>query len=406
MENKNIVVSSNKRITKYSSGTIKRGLELATSISNTNDSQQSNSEQADVSRYGSAYEGLLHLKKNEDEQAIKLFEKSIAINPLNYRAWFWRGVALQKQENYKDATSSYNRAIEINPDSNRSLIRKAEINYILEQYDKAYISIEKVRVNSFQENGFYHLQYWHLKGQILYKKCCYQESLVCYQKLIKIDSDNTYATCALLKQGSIHLHLKNFDQALFCWEKVTQINSDCFSAWYLKGLLLYDLKKYEQSLENLEKAVYLNSKDFKALFDLGSMLLKLKQYNKSVIAFDKAIAIKPNHCSALLEKSCALFELEKYRESIICCNSVIRLKPGFYKAFAYKARASYALQRYTQAFINTGIAEEIEPNCELIKNLRSSLTRKILLGELVFSKEDKIMMIQSKTNFDKEKYID
>lgn len=56
------------------------------------------------------FEGNIH-------DAIRLLDEYIALHPAADEAWYLRGNAYRKEENYRQALNNYLKAIELNPDS-------------------------------------------------------------------------------------------------------------------------------------------------------------------------------------------------------------------------------------------------------------------------------------------------
>ncbi len=55
--------------------------------------------------------------ENKTSKAIRLLDECINQDPTADEAWYLRGNAYRKQENFQQALNNYLKAIEINPDS-------------------------------------------------------------------------------------------------------------------------------------------------------------------------------------------------------------------------------------------------------------------------------------------------
>jgi len=113
-------------------------------------------------------------------------------------------------------------------------------------------------------------------GDIFYKEDKCPDAIECYEKVIKIDSNNALAWCGkgnvLLKQGKnsedvtycVKCHLSPvlseafYNDAVKCYEKATKINPKFKDAWYKKGVALERLGKDSEAKRCFEIAKELN----------------------------------------------------------------------------------------------------------------------------------------------------
>ena len=67
---------------------------------------------------------ILDVTEGQQERAVQLLNKSVAIDPDNSESYAWLGIAHNKAGEYEKALSSYNRALEINPKDSASTTQK------------------------------------------------------------------------------------------------------------------------------------------------------------------------------------------------------------------------------------------------------------------------------------------
>jgi tetratricopeptide (TPR) repeat protein len=65
------------------------------------------------------------------EEAIKMFDKELEINPQDDDAWYAKGLALFYLEQYKKAIEAYYKALEIGPQSEIILAEKSNVESLL-----------------------------------------------------------------------------------------------------------------------------------------------------------------------------------------------------------------------------------------------------------------------------------
>ena len=65
------------------------------------------------------------------DEAIKVYEKAIEINPKDSDAWYNKGVTLDSLHKPDEAIKSYNKAIEVNPKNSMAWYKKGLALHIL-----------------------------------------------------------------------------------------------------------------------------------------------------------------------------------------------------------------------------------------------------------------------------------
>lgn len=125
------------------------------------------------------HQGNHLLDRQSYEDAIKAYDKAIAIKVENPEAWINRGIALTSLQRYKDAIASYNKAIAIQPDKYEALINR---------------------------------------GIALTKLHRYQDAIASYNRAIAIKQDLHQAyynkACSYALQSNLELAIENLDKAI------------------------------------------------------------------------------------------------------------------------------------------------------------------------------------------------
>ena len=98
------------------------------------------------------------IKKSNFEKAINLYETIIKIEPDNYSAYFFLGIAMRRVGNTNEAIESYEKAIKLKPDFVDAYYNLGNILYFLKKFDKARINYEKaIKLNPNFENAYFNL---------------------------------------------------------------------------------------------------------------------------------------------------------------------------------------------------------------------------------------------------------
>lgn len=175
MNNKDIIVSSNKTIAKYSSDVVKRGLDLATLIENKNDIDELHLEQ-----------GVILYKAGEYEKAVYYFNKIAEIDNsyLITEACELKGMAFIALKSYNKAIASYSEALRVQPQATRFLELRADLYASLKRYTEALNDFEQILCIQPDLDKI-----WLKKGFILNELQNYQEAIISYDRALKIKPD-------------------------------------------------------------------------------------------------------------------------------------------------------------------------------------------------------------------------
>lgn len=112
-----------------------------------------------------------------------------------------------------------------------------------------------------------------------------EESLKIYQQVIDCYPDSTLA---LVGQGNVHYHLKNFDEALVAYETAVQNDQRNLYAYSGKGYTLLEFNRLEDALSAFEQALLLDDRNASAYYGKGQALALLQQYDEAEDAYVRA----------------------------------------------------------------------------------------------------------------------
>ncbi len=89
------------------------------------------------------HQGNNLLDRENYEDAIKAYDKAIAIKVESPEAWINRGIALTSLQRYQDALASYNKAIAIKPNKYEALINRGIALTKLHRYQDGIVSYDR-----------------------------------------------------------------------------------------------------------------------------------------------------------------------------------------------------------------------------------------------------------------------
>lgn len=165
--------------------------------------------------------GRIEEKRNNFDQAIELYEKSIAIKAENvYAQLQLGGLKANVKEDYEAAVLHYNKVIEIDPYAAEPYVRVAEAYYKMEEFPRAKQFIEiALGINEFQEEALNLLgtYYWKVEND-------YDKAIETYQKGLdhQLHGDSAILLASL---GDLHAqYMQDMDKAKLYYEKSLKVN--------------------------------------------------------------------------------------------------------------------------------------------------------------------------------------
>ena len=153
------------------------------------------------------------------------------------------------------------------------------------------------------------------EGDRLFKAGKYEESLVHYEKAIKLSSK---PATAWTSRGVALKRLGDFGGALRSHNTAIKLNPKNEIAWCNKGDLLFRLNKYDAALECYDNALDLNPRYAIAWNNKGTTLARMERYEEAKKCQDMATRLKPKYAAAWVNKGEIFAKLGNRQEAIAC----------------------------------------------------------------------------------------
>jgi tetratricopeptide (TPR) repeat protein len=359
-ENRQHIDKSNQRkLNRYSSSLVKKGLDLAGSLkSNINTPETWRLRGNDLFRSGDL------------NGALSCYEKALGLDDKYSLAWNNRGSVLNALQRYQEALHSLEMATTTDPQNALAWHNMAKIlGSKFGDYEKAVKCFDKViEIDSENEEA------WWLRGSDLEKLGRYQEAIEDYKQAIHINPNYFGAWIVL---GNLLNKIEEYEDALFCYDSILKIDKShigqnkVFSEnykeeviWMLRGAALQRLERTEEALASYQKSLqFIPNKDEALLWYLtGSQLFKLERYQESIYHFDKALSIDSSNSEAWYAKAQIFFKFEMYEEAIDCYEQCLVHNPENINAWNNIGYTLEKLGRYLEALDNYKKVFEIDPD--------------------------------------------
>ena len=148
-----------------------------------------------MSVQGSFEKGNAYLQKEQYQEAISEYVKTVNANPKHAKAWMLIGLSYNMIGEYTKAIEYCNQAVKVNPKLTKAWKLIAEAYYYLDDYKgtvEAYHQVVKLKPNN--ADG------WIGLGQAYYNLGKYKWAIYCYEKALKINPNVNYVKI-LLKEA-------------------------------------------------------------------------------------------------------------------------------------------------------------------------------------------------------------
>lgn len=223
--------------------------------------------------------------------------------------WIKEGDALHNQSKHDEAVKAYDKAIELDPQSEEAWTKKGVALFGSESAtadDSMRCFDNAILINPNCADAWYQKGSWlkHLaSSEYIYGKDTYgdlraQEALNCFDEVTRIESNNTKA---LGEKGDTLEFLGMYTDALLCYDRIIGIdpndNMTCYEAWSDKADIYMKLKNYELAIACYDQAINAYSGDknrvlYQLLFvDKANALLKLGRTAEANTTFAKAVEL-------------------------------------------------------------------------------------------------------------------
>lgn len=230
--------------------------------------------------------GLEFENKNENDRAIKEFEKILKMDPSDEDALFNLGFIFSDMRQYKNAYALFKKLINTNP-----------------KHVEAYNSL----------------------GLLFARQGKYSDSLTVYQKGIENNPD-----AALLYNniGNLLYDMGRYEQALINFKKAGELNPAYTERLYHLGIDSF-IKggEIDDAILKLEESAAKNGNKAKTMHDLGLAYLEKHMYDKAIASFNQALTIDPNYTSAYINLGYAYQHKESYMLAVKALERAAYLNP-------------------------------------------------------------------------------
>jgi len=200
--------------------------------------------------------GMLLLRLKRNHEALKVFSRSIALEPGDAQSHIGRAMALGALMRDQEALGAVDMALRLSPENPDAWNSRANILLRLRRYEGALICSDRlVRLNRTSAAA------WHNRGAALYGLRRFREALAAYEKALSLDEQNAStwnnSAVTLMSLGSNEPALANFARAL-------EINALDPAIWSARAKALTNFGRFAEAAKDCERALALDAGNISA----------------------------------------------------------------------------------------------------------------------------------------------
>ena len=194
--------------------------------------------------------GVIKGIRNEQQEAIRLFKKAIAINANHNFVQFNLAKALSEVGKDEESMPHHKKAVQLAPGHVEAWLNYGVSLSNLRRFEEALLCYEKV----FSINPQY-VQAWSNYGVALYKLARYEEALEAYDKALALAPEHVEAW---LNSGAAFDKLERYEAAVGAYERALSLNPNLAETWFNYGISLRQLERDVDALAAYERALSIN----------------------------------------------------------------------------------------------------------------------------------------------------
>ena len=265
-------------------------------------------------------------------------KRALDVNPNNYWAYNYLGLALEKQGRMEEAIEHYKQALKINPEYLDAHVNlglafsgQGRENAAITQYKKAL----KIDHRSLEA----HLDL----GVILLRQGKLKEAIKHYQEALEInpacaDAYNALGV-ALIRKGKVDDAIGQFRKALRIDPSYNEAERNLDIAIKSRDRII----KINNAISRLRQVIKGNPENPELYNRLGNLYKALGDLDEAIEQYQKALSIKSDYIQALNNLSLVYADRNEYHKSLGCLKKILQLMPNSAK-ICYNIACIYARQ--------------------------------------------------------------
>ena len=333
-------------------------------------------------QYNKAYffwMGRSHLVENRYREAIIIYNALLRVDPDDYEAYFFRGIAKANLDDNLGAEQDFTIAIEKNPVSTMAYHHRAITRMLQGNYDDALADFrEAIELRPDLSNSYYSRGYTFLMSRQ------FEAAIEDFTTFI---FHNNRVADAYLLRGTAWLQLKDTLRAMEDYDTAIRTNRDNPDGYNRRGGVLMEQGRYEDALADFETAVEKDTTYTYSYFNRALAYERLNRFPEAVADLDRVIDMNPDEPVAYYNRAIIRSNTGDWGGALADYERVTELSPGNVVAYYNRAMVRSRLGDLEGAVTDYSRAIELYPDFAAAYHARSEL--RLLLRDTRGARQDR-----------------
>jgi tetratricopeptide (TPR) repeat protein len=283
-----------------------------------------------------------YLEQGMPDLALADLELALVLEPRNELGLLTQGNAYCALEQYEEALTCFDQALEQNPTFAKALNNRGLVQKSLGLHREAFKSYaEAITIDPQYADAFNNL------GILLMELENLDQAVQCFDAAISLSPSEAQPYNNL---GNALNALEKFNEALLSFDKAISLKPDYAEAYCNRASALEGLKRLEDAIESCEIAIELNGQLAVAHNKLAVMRKEQGQWQTALDVLDRALALKPDYSQAVINKGNVLSLMGRFEDARACFDRVLLESPDDNLAQWNKSLLCLLLGEYTTAW--------------------------------------------------------
>ena len=272
--------------------------------------------------------GSSEVARGNLDDALRIYDSVIQLNPLSDRAYNARGVILLRMGQCEKASGNFIQATKIAPGNSVLQLNLALAEECAGKTGQAATTLNKILSNNSQDEG------------------------------------------AWMTLASVYEQGGNFTDALHAYDSVIAINRSNTEAWIRKSVLLANLGQYPDAMDSFNNSLNISPDNPTILYNKGVLLEKMNQFRDAIGVYNRVIALEPNSSKAWLNKGSIYWNHNRLNESLTALDTALSIDPNISEAWFTRGLIQRSLGEYNESASSFERAYQIRPDDTMYRAYR------------------------------------
>ena len=299
------------------------------------------------------------------------FSRAIDLNPFWAQLFTFRGNARDKLSNYQGAFSDYQRALKLDSTDGSIYANRALTLLYLQQFQASIADCDQALKLNFKTENIY-----VIRGEALAGLKREREAIADYDIALSI---NRFSSYAHVQRGVAYMALKSYDTATVDLHKALKLDSTNSFAYYQLAVLETERGNDSLAMNYINTVIRLTPFNTSAIYCRANLYEKRKQYADAVSDLSNIIAIAPSNFLAYHQRAYLYSIAHQYKLALADFDKAIELAPEYADAYLNRAIVKENLQDIAGARSDRKMAKSIaERNKQLSDTVKFAESIKIM----------------------------